>query len=459
MERLSLSQIGLALEGEVIGAKDVYVDGVSIDTRTLKEGDLFIAIEGENFDGHNFLEDAFAKGAKAAIVAKNKAFESGNPLILVEDTKRGLQSLANYYRNRFDIIVVGVTGSTGKTTTKDMIYSVLSQKYKTLKTEGNFNNEIGLPLTLLRLDSSYQALVVEMGMRGLGQIRELAKIAQPDIGVITNVGYAHIEILKTKENIAKAKSELIESLGEEGFAILNGDDPLVKDMEKISKGKVINYGLKDYNKVKGSKLALSEDSDLQFELGVKDLTSNFKVKLPVPGKYNVYNALAAVSVGISLNIDLEKIRDGLMNFELTELRNKVFDSKRAFKVINDTYNANPTSMRAALDTLIDIGEGKKFAVLGDMLELGDVGLGEHRRLGQFLLNKGIDYLFTYGDLAFYIGEGAKKAGMKESCIYSYQDKEELVEDLLKKIKEGDTVLVKGSRGMELEDVSKALEER
>lgn len=456
METLCLEEIAKAISGEIMGDKEIKIDNISIDSRNIKQGDLFIAIKGENFDGHNFVIDAFNKGASVAIVSEDIDFNIEDTLIKVEDTTKALQDLAHYYRNKFDVTVVAVTGSTGKTTTKDMISAVLGMRYKTLKTAGNFNNEIGLPLTLFRLDSSYEAVVVEMGMRALGEISLLAKIAEPDIGVITNVGVAHIEILKSIDNIAKAKSELIATLKEDGVAILNGDDDKVRDMDRLTQAEVINYGLKEYNKVRATEIKSLQNDTISFELVIRDNCYKKTVTLPVPGRYNVYNALAAVAVGLSLDISLKEIIDGLSSFKLTKMRNQILTTKDGVKIINDTYNANPASMRGAIDTLVDIGEGRRIAVLGDMLELGEIAITEHQNIGIILAKRGVDYLFTYGELAAYIGKGAKDGGMNTSSIYIYQDKEKLIKKLLDIITANDTILVKASRGMKLEEVSQAL---
>lgn len=456
METLCLEEIAQAISGEIIGDKGIKIDNISIDSRQIEQGDLFIAIRGENFDGHNFMMDAFTRGASVAIVSKEIDLDIDKTIIKVEDTTKALQDLAHYYRNKFDITVVAVTGSTGKTTTKDMIAAVLGMEYKTLKTAGNFNNEIGLPLTLFRLDSSYEAVVVEMGMRALGEIDLLAKIAEPDIGVITNVGVAHIEILKSVDNIAKAKSELIVALKADGVAILNGDDDKVKKMDRLTTAEVINYGLKEYNKVRATEIKSLDDGAISFNLLISNNCYQKPLTLPVPGRYNVYNALAAVAVGLVLDISLKEIVEGLSNFQLTKMRNQILTTEDGVKIIDDTYNANPASMRGAIDTLFDIGEGRRIAVLGDMLELGDIAIKEHQAIGSILAEKGIDYLFTYGELGNYIGEGAKDSGMDNSSIFSYQDKAKLIEDLLDIITVNDTILVKASRGMKLEEVSQAL---
>ncbi|TDX53018.1 UDP-N-acetylmuramoyl-tripeptide--D-alanyl-D-alanine ligase [Orenia marismortui] len=455
MEPLTLAEISKAVSGEVINNRKLKVDKISIDSRTIEEASLFIAIEGDNFDGHNFLEAAISKGAIAAIVSQNQKLDLDIPLVKVYDTTKALQDLACYYRSKFDIPVVAVTGSTGKTTTKDMIASVLQTKYKTLKTEGNFNNEIGLPLTLFRLDNSYEAVVVEMGMRGLGQISELAEIALPNLGVITNVGLTHIELLGTVDNIAQAKSELIIALNKDGIAILNGDDNRVRKMEELTQSKVIKYGLDKDNDVKAGKIKKSDDS-ISFELIIEEKGYKDIINLAVPGEYNVYNSLAAITVAISLDIPLADIKTGLSNLNLSKMRNQIIVSESGYKIINDTYNANPTSMKAALNTLKDIAKENKIAVLGDMLELGDLAIEEHIKLGELVAEMNIEYLFSFGKLARKVAKGAKQNGMDKSRIFIYEDKDKLIRKLLEIVSNGDTILVKGSRGMKLEEVSQVL---
>ncbi|MCK8817331.1 UDP-N-acetylmuramoyl-tripeptide--D-alanyl-D-alanine ligase [Natroniella sulfidigena] len=457
MEELSLTEIAEAIDGQIKNKQEINISNISIDTRTLQSGDLFIALIGDNFDGHQFVADAFEKGAKAAIVSQE--IDSKQPLIEVEDTTVALQELARYYRKKFAIPVIGVTGSTGKTTTKDIVASALSKKYKVLKTAGNFNNEIGLPLTLFRLDSTFDAAVVEMGMRGLGQIEQLAQIAEPNLGIVTNVGVTHIELLKSQERIAQAKSELVSNLGDNSVAILNGDDEYVKQMASLASGKVITYGLNQYNQIRAANIENLGASGLKFDLVVDDEYISKEVYIPAPGEYNVYNALAAICVGIALEFDLEDIKDGLEELKLTEMRNQILESESGFKIINDAYNANPTSMEAALNTLEQVASNRKIAILGDMLELGEIAKEEHNKVGKLVADKRIDYLVAVGELASEIAIGAEDNGMKQENIFSYLDKDAALKKILKIIKADDTILVKGSRGMKLEQISYALQDK
>ncbi|MBM7557938.1 UDP-N-acetylmuramoyl-tripeptide--D-alanyl-D-alanine ligase [Halanaerobacter jeridensis] len=455
MKALSLIEIADAVDGEINNKVELTIDSISTDTRQLESGDLFIALIGENFDAHDFLEQAFAKGAKAAVVSADKDYSIDQPLIKVEDTTRALQDLAAYYLQQFSLPVIAVTGSTGKTTTKDLIASVVGQKYKTLKTQGNFNNEIGLPLTLFRLDESYEAVVLEMGMRGLGEIDQLTEIAPPDIGVVTNVGKTHIELLGSIDNIAQAKSELVQSLDSTGVAILNADDQRVKNMAQLTTADIIYYGIEAKADLKGGNIkTLAQQDQVFFELfGAGEKT---EVILPMPGEYNVYNALAAAAVGLELRLDLEQIQVGLSNASLTEKRNQILSTAAGIKIINDTYNANPTSVRAGLKTLSQISEQRKIAVLGDMLELGTVAEDEHYKLGAVVAAEGIDYLITIGDLAAEIARGAEDNGVDKSKIFTYNNKENLVVKLKNIMKADDTILVKASRGMKLEEIVESI---
>ena len=451
MEELSINEIVTAVSGRFNNKVKLTIDSISTDTRDLEAGDLFIALIGDNFDGHDFLAEAFEKGAKAAVVEAKREYELEQPLIKVEDTTEALQDLAAYYLTKFSLPVIAVTGSTGKTTTKDLIAAVVSQKYKTLKTKGNFNNEIGLPLTLFRLDQSYQAVVLEMGMRGLGEIAQLTKIAPPDIGVVTNVGKTHIELLGSINKIAQAKSELIQSLGNKDTAILNADDKRVKKMSSLTDGDIVYYSIDQDADLKGEQIkTLADKNSLAFKLNYQE--SLIDIILPIPGEYNVYNALAAAAVGLELNLGLEDIKKGLATAAVTEKRNQIITVSENIKIINDTYNANPTSVKAGLKTLNQIAEKRKIAVLGDMLELGRLAEKEHYKLGATIIKEDIDYLITIGDLAREIAHGAEEQGLNKSKIFTYNKKEKVIVKLKELMKAEDTILVKASRGMRLEEI-------
>jgi UDP-N-acetylmuramoyl-tripeptide--D-alanyl-D-alanine ligase len=459
---MNLREVSQAIGGTVLaGSLDREIKGFSIDSRTLGPGDLFFALPGERVDGHRYVKQALAQGAVAAVVSDpNISQEEGYPwagtLLLVADTLRALQQLASYRRERCGVPVIGVTGSNGKTTTKDLIYSVLLEKFPVLKTEGNLNTEIGLPLTLLRLKEWHQAAVLEMAMRGLGQIEFLCGIARPVVGVITNIGTAHYELLGSLENIAKAKGELLEALPKDGLAVLNREDSwsvfLGEKLRKKRGVRVLYYGF-------------GRDADVRAENLVKSLEGvGFKliyqgqkqeVSLPLPGEHNVLNSLAAAAVGCSLGMTLPEIARGLSRATISEKRLEKRRGIGGSIIINDTYNANPASMKASLGVLSS-APGRRIAVLGDMRELGPLTEAGHREIGRYIVEKGIDYLFTVGELARWIGEEARGRGMDSARIYSYSTNREAGEKLRSLLREGDVVLLKGSRIMALEEVAESL---
>lgn len=447
---------------------ELYITGISTDTRTMKPGDAFFALIGENFDGNQFAEKAVDQGAALAVVSREDvawACADKVPVILVEDALKALWNVAAGYRGGFDIPVVAVTGSAGKTTTKDMIHSVMSTRLRTLKTQGNFNNEIGLPLTLLRLDGSCEAAVVEMGMRGFGQIRNLAGIAKPTIGVVTNVGDAHIELLGSRENIAAAKAELVEALPSDGCAVLNGDDPLVAAMAGGSGARVVFYGIEDPGSVQsapagawviGFGLSKREGGGTEFGIRFPD-GAEVQAYAPVPGTHNVYNALAAAAVAWHLGLGAEAVVEGLGNIELSPMRMHI-QSIRGATFINDAYNANPASMRAALDALIQYAAGARtVAVLGDMLELGPIAEEAHRDIGRHVRRVGVNTLVTVGPLARLIAETAVDEGMDAGEVWPCGSTSEAAGRLREILGAGDVVLVKGSRGMRMEQVIREIE--
>jgi UDP-N-acetylmuramoyl-tripeptide--D-alanyl-D-alanine ligase len=440
------------------GAESTPVFGVSTDSRKVREGDAFIALVGESFDGHAFVAQCLAKGVAGVIVshAVDVAVPQHAFFLEVENTLYALQDIARFHRQRYDIPVIGVTGSNGKTTTKDMIAAVLVQRFTTLKTQANFNNEIGLPLTLLGLNDEHQAAVVEMGMRGLGEIRELADIALPNLAVVTNVSETHMELLGSIGNIARAKAELVESLSDNGIAFLNSDDILVKSMADRCRGDVVFYGTGVDADVRAVDIVSLGECGTRATVRAGDKT--FSVTIPVPGRHNVVNALAAIAVGLRLGMTEEEIRQGLAQFSPSAMRLDIRTTKQGYKVINDVYNASPLSMRAALDTLCDIATNRKIAVLGDMLELGSISEQAHREVGEYAARRGIACVLTLGGQAQFIAEGARKFGSKLDCIESFMELETLINRLIEVARPGDIILVKGSRGMRMERVAAALDE-
>ncbi|MDW7652211.1 MAG: UDP-N-acetylmuramoyl-tripeptide--D-alanyl-D-alanine ligase [Bacillota bacterium] len=450
-----------AVNGELLlaGDPDKKINRVIIDSRDIGQDDLFVPLRGERTDGHRFLPDAAAKGAACSFASQAVELSSLQEMTVigVSETLEALQRMAAAYRSRFTLPVVAVTGSVGKTTTKDMIAAVLSSRLKTLKTAGNLNNEIGLPVMLSRLDSTYGAAVLEMGMSGYGEIDLLAKLAAPTIGVITNIGESHLEMLGSREGIARAKSELLPRLPAEGTAVVNGDEPLLVPHLQGLACSVLTFGF--------SSAANLRCTDMYADTGGK------KVRLeqegypplvlapPLPGRHNIYNLMAAVAAGRLLDLTDEEITAGLANIEMTGMRLEVVQTPAGIYVINDAYNASPTSMAAAIDVLAEKAvNAAKIAVFGDMLELGDMEEEGHRRVGRLVAEHGLDALLVLGERAQMIAAGALAAGYSGSLVHrcdSHSHAAQLVRELAQP---GDWVLLKGSRGMRMEDVLAALSE-
>lgn len=429
--------------------------GFSIDTRTLEPGEVFVALKGERTDGHNYLRAAAERGASGAFVSyppSGEGIPEGFVIIQMADPMKALQDTAAYYRRKLSVRIVGVTGSSGKTTTKDLIAGVLEQRFNTLKTQGNLNNELGFPLMLLKLTPEHQVAVLEMGMSALGEIRFLAQLSGPEVGVITNIGEAHYEVLGSREAIAQAKGELLEELGPQGTAVLNGDDPRQRSLSEKFPGKVIFYGLKTGLEVKGYDLKPSQEMGGQgtaFSVLIEGRRENFIV--PLPGEHNVYNALAAVSCGLHLGLTPQEVRQGLRDCCLSAMRMDIHEGPLGITIINDAYNANLSSTLASLKTLFQVGQGRRcIAVLGDMLELGDIQDECHREVGRETARLGIHILLGMGPLMALAVEVAQENGLKEARHFT--EHASLCRELIEKLKPGDHVLVKGSRGMKMERI-------
>ena len=447
-----------AVNGKLLqGSETVIFRGVSINSRTIKEGELFVCIKGENFDGHDFFGDAFRKGAAGIILSDTKNLSTGmlgkgeSPFVIQsENTLRALQDLASYQRSLFPFRVIAVTGTNGKSTTKEMIASIIETKYKTLKTQGNLNNHIGLPLTLLKREPEHEVGVLEMGMSAAGEIKRLAEIAKPDIGVITNISAGHLGQLKTIKDVQAAKGELFDSLHKEGTAIVNADDPLVLELAKSLRIKKITYGIKEPADIQASDIQNKGNHGFTFTAKIFDQA--IPVKLPQIGYCNIYNALAALATGHSLGITGKEMNLGLKNYQQIPQRNEQIHYE-GMTLINDTYNANPQSMREALKTLKEINtQGKRFFIIGDMLELGPLSEPAHHELGQEIAGSNVDYLVTVGPLASLAAESAKVNVQQQLQIEKFNTHDEAANYLLQKVKKGDCLLVKGSRGSKMENV-------
>lgn len=447
--------------GELLaGSEATMVNGLATDSREVTPGAAFVAFSGERVDGHGFLASAIEAGARALVVTRDDdAFRelvatSRRPdvaLVLVQDALATVQALAAHHRERLMCPVIGVTGSTGKTTTKDFVRSVLGARLKVVATDANQNNELGVPLTIMRASAETQALVVEMAMRGVGQIAALCEIARPTCGLVTNVGVSHVEILGSEQAIASAKGELVQAVPERGRVFLNGDDAWSSTLEEMSCAAVTRYGMGPECDVRAEDVRVGEEGWPAFRLVCEQGSED--VQLSVPGRHNVYNALAAAAIGLYLELSLSDVVAGLEDARFTKMRMETFASASGVTVINDAYNANPTSMRAALQTLAEITvPGKRVAVLGDMAELGSLSELAHFRIGEYVAELQLDAVVTVGERARRIAEGARAAGMDESSVrpcVTADEASEVLDDLLET---GDVVLVKASRVMGLERV-------
>ena len=451
MASFSLEEIKKATKGNILQVGKIsYCSDVSTDTRSLIPGTLFLPLSGENFNGHEFINTAIEKGASIVIISDQKYFKNISEdvaVVLVADTKQALKNLAHFYRKKFNIPVIAITGSNGKTTTKDMISRILSSKFNVCSTQKNFNNEIGLSLTLLSMTKDTEVCVVEMGMRGLGQIKELCDIADPTIGVITNVGTAHIGILGSQENIAKAKKELIDSLPDNGVAILNGDDPFVIKMGDNFKGNVIAYGLNRKYTVHGSDI-IYESEGTKYICTCFD--EAFKAKLHLLGIHNIYNALAATAAARVLGVDIKKIQKSIDEFVPGQQRQMILKIA-GITVIDDSYNANPLSMKMAFLSLKQMKGKHHILVLGDMGELGKFERDLHYQVGNIAGEIGFDGLITVGTLSREIAKGARESG--GICwIRECQSLNEAAGYLKENTSEGDVILIKGSHSMHMEKI-------
>lgn len=445
----TLQEVLTATGGRLAGSGcHAVFAGISTDTRTLQPGQLFIALSGERFDGHEYIPAALQKGAAGIIAASGKPLNGTTevPWIEVISPLAALQALARFHRLRFTVPIIAVTGSNGKTSTKDMISAVLSTRLRILKTEANYNNEIGLSQTLLQLDETHQAVVVEMGMRGRGEIATLAAIALPTVGVVTNVGETHLERLGSIDNIAAAKAELIEALTEGGTAVLNADDARVAAMQSLTQAKILTYGVAHPADVKAERIQQQVDG-VRFECDAGERRKDIFV--PVPGIHTVYNALAAIAAGQVLGIGLDDAAQGLREYLPGKMRLNI-QRHGSITVIDDTYNASPLSMSAAIQVLSEVAPGRKLAVIGDMLELGAAGRSAHEAVGRQLAEIGSAVVITVGELAAFAAGEATSGGVREVIVC--QNHEQAAAELKNRLLPDDTVLVKGSRGMRMENI-------
>lgn len=469
MQPRTLEQIATVVGGEVVqGDAATVVTGVTTDSRQVAPGRLFVPLRGARHDGHEFIGAAFQSGASAALVARAKLSEAGGPwrehpgfgVVAAADTLHALQLLAADGRRRLPRVanrVVAVTGSVGKTTTKDMVAAVTASRLRTTATKGNFNNEIGLPLTLLDADEDTEVLVLEMGMRGVGEIRELARIARPVIGIVTNVSEVHLGPLGTVERIAAAKRELVEELPPDGTAILNGDDARVRAMAAHARCSALTFGFGENNDVRAVDYVSmgAEGSRFTFVGGGRKST----VRVPTPGRHSVYNALAAGTAAFVLGLDEKALSEGLARFAdfRSDMRLHFRKRRDGALVIDDAYNAGPASMGAALDVLAELPPGRRrIAVLGDMLELGEAADRAHERLGRRAVEAGVDVLIAVGSYGAKVVDSARRAGLHPSDAFVCGTAFEAAVVAERVVGADDAVLVKASRGVALEVVVQRL---
>ena len=444
--KLPLSRIAEFVSASGSYDGNVIAQRYSIDSRTIQPGDLFFAVKGERLDGHDFVEQAFSKGAVAAVVRKDQLgkYLVNTPLLQVDDTLVALQTLAAAVRRLWGKSLIGVTGSTGKTTTKEAIAHVLSSRFRVLKSEGNFNNHFGLPLTLLRLESEHDAAVIEMGMSHLGEIAALAKIAQPEIGVVTNVAPVHLEFFESIGEIARAKYELIDSLPAGGIALLNADDEYVSQFGRDFHGKVVLYGLRTQADVRAENAKHHGAEGSTFDVVVGGCRE--KASLPLVGAHNIYNALAAVAVGIERGLTLSEALGALATLAPADKRGEVVKLGN-ITIINDCYNSNPKALDAMVDALAAMPAKRRIVVAGEMLELGAAGEEMHRSSGRHMAERKIDVLVGVRGLGQSMVDSARESGMRAEFLATPQEAREW---LARETREGDVVLLKASRGVKLE---------
>ena len=456
---LTIKDVLNACDGKLIwGEETMFCETFSHDTRTIQAGDVYIGIKGENFDGNKFYEQALEKGAKVCILQdvffaeEIKEKYADRAIILVEDTIKALQQIATYKRSLYDIPVIAITGSVGKTSTKDMVASVVGTSYRVLKTQGNLNNHIGVPMTILGLKDQ-EALVVEMGMNHLGEISVLSKIAMPTIAIITNVGTAHIGNLGSRENILKAKLEILEGLSSRGVLIVNNDNDLLHHWKESQKGRnIVTYGEENLSDWMACDVVLQQQES---KFTLVENGEKMKITVPVPGNHFVYNALCAIAVGKILRIPMEKIKEGIEHFELSQNRMEILQ-KGDVTIVNDSYNANFDSMKAAIESIAKMKGKRKIAVLGDMLELGDFSEVLHYQVGMEVAKNKIDILVTVGNEAQNIVRGALEEGVLPSQVHLFENNLQAISYLKKELKKQDVVLIKASNGMKFIEIVDSL---
>ncbi|PTX51239.1 UDP-N-acetylmuramoyl-tripeptide--D-alanyl-D-alanine ligase [Melghirimyces profundicolus] len=451
----TLREIKDAVNGKLIGGVSdgtLLVDGVSTDTRTLKENQLYIPLKGERFDGHDFLDAAAEKGAAAALWSKDLPEHPPIPLLQVENTLTALQELAAACRRESGVKVVGITGSNGKTTTKDLTGAVLGVRYRVHRTRGNLNNHIGLPLTILSMPENTEVAVLEMGMNRAGEIARLSEIAAPDVAVVTNIGEAHLEFLGSREAIADAKLEILKGLSDDGVLLIDGDEPLLRRRLAGEERNVVGVGFESANEDTAYELELKGTEGIAF----RSSSTGNRFRLGMMGRHNAVNALLAINVGRLFNLTEQEIQKGLDRVERSGMRLDTLTAANGMTVVDDSYNASPTAIRATIDLMVSLeGFREKWVLLGDILELGEEEETLHREVGRYAAEHGVTRLFTLGERARWIADGARAADPNLPVTH-FHSAEEAAEKLLQDGGEEVALLVKASRGARLERVVQQL---
>ena len=445
MRNMTLAQSAAACGGKLCGRYDENspLRRIVIDSRAVEPGDLFAAYKGERVDGHDYIAAAFDKGAACCVAQRIPEGET-RPILLVEDVQRALEQIAEAYRTTLSLPIVGITGSVGKTSAKEMIASVLEQRFRVLKTDKNLNNQIGVPMTVSRIEPEHQAAVVEMGISGFGEMRLLSRIVRPTVAVFTVIGHAHLEFLHDRQGVFRAKTEMLEYMDEEGVVLVNGDDDLLRQLS--CKQKLYRFGLGEGNEIRAVDVCLDESGRTSCRI-CHDGRS-FPVRIPAYGQHMVYAALEGAAVGLVLGLTEEEIAAGIACYETVGRRSVVTDTGK-ITLVDDSYNANPDSVKCGVDSLLRL-PGRHVCILGDMLELGEEEEAMHRDVGAYAASRGVDLVLSSGTLGAAIAEGAGEAGRWFASV------EELIAALPELIREGDRVLVKASRGMRFERIAEAL---
>ncbi len=443
MKGISVNKAAEVCGGILNVPSDAEISGVFIDSRKITSGSMFVALKGERVDGHDYIEKAFELGASCCL-AERLPSDIASPVIVVPDAALAMKKLAAYYRGMFDIPVIGVTGSVGKTTAKEMIASVLEQKYEVLKTEKNFNNELGVPLTLFRLEPQHEVAVVEMGISDFGEMSRLAEMVRPTMAVYTIIGHAHLERLHNRNGVLKAKTEMLDFMPQDGTVFLNGDDDMLSGFE-CSRHRVL-YGTGENANVRAVKIKADDPNETCCTVicGEREIELN----IPAYGKHMVYAALIGFSVGIALGLDAESIKTGIASYKTVGRRANVCDTSK-LRLIDDCYNANPDSVKCGIDSLCE-AKGRKLCILGDMLEMGDEKEALHRSIGEYAKNAGVDLVITTGELSRFTAEGAGETARH------FDTKQRLIDALPTFVRNGDTVLVKASHSMGFDEISESL---